>query len=85
MKKAGIESVVFDGVSPNPTVANVDAGAKAARENGCDFLVALGGGSVMDCAKAIAVMATNDGVLWDYVAVGSGKGNPIPEQSLCLS
>lgn len=82
LKKAGIESVVFDGVSPNPTVANVDAGAKAARENGCDFLVALGGGSVMDCAKAIAVMATNDGVLWDYVAVGSGKGNPIPNRPL---
>lgn len=51
LKKAGVGSVVFDGVSPNPTVANVDAGAKAARENGCDFLVALGGGSVMDCAK----------------------------------
>ena len=82
LKKAGVGSVVFDGVSPNPTVANVDAGAKAARENGCDFLVALGGGSVMDCAKAIAVMATNDGVLWNYVAVGSGKGNPIPNRPL---
>lgn len=82
LKRAGVESVVFDGVSPNPTVANVNAGAEAARMAGCDFLVALGGGSVMDCAKAIAVMATNGGVLWDYVAVGSGKGLPIPNRPL---
>ena len=61
LQKAGIETVVFDGVSPNPTVGNVNAGAEAARKADCDFLVALGGGSVMDCAKAIAVMATNEG------------------------
>ncbi|MDO4551331.1 MAG: iron-containing alcohol dehydrogenase [Planctomycetia bacterium] len=77
LQKAGVETVVFDGVAPNPTVGNVNAGAKAARENACDFLVALGGGSVMDCAKAVAVMATNDGELWDYVSIGSGKGKPI--------
>lgn len=74
---AGVETVVFDGVSPNPTVANVNAGAEAARRNGCDFIVALGGGSVMDCSKGIAVMTTNDGELWDYVTIGSGKGCPI--------
>lgn len=74
---AGVETVVFDGVSPNPTVANVNAGAEAARRNGCDFIVALGGGSVMDCSKGIAVMATNDGELWNYVTIGSGKGCPI--------
>lgn len=77
LSKAGVEMALFDGVSPNPTVSNVNAGAQAARENGCDFIVALGGGSVMDCSKGIAVMATNDGELWDYVTVGSGKGNPI--------
>ena len=74
---AGVETVVFDGVSPNPTVPNVNAGAEAARRNGCDFIVALGGGSVMDCSKGIAVMATNDGELWNYVTIGSGKGCPI--------
>ena len=73
LHKAGVETFLFDGVMPNPTVGNVDAGAKAAREKGCDFLVALGGGSVMDCTKAIAVMATNEGELWDYVPIGSGK------------
>ena len=82
LHKAGVATCVFDGVSPNPTVGNVEAGAKAAREGGCDFLVALGGGSVMDCAKAIAVMATNSGGLWDYVTVGSGKGQPIAVKPL---
>ena len=69
LHKAGVETCIFDGVAPNPTVGNVNAGAKAARDNGCDFLVALGGGSVMDCAKAIAVMATNEGELWCRKAV----------------
>lgn len=82
LHKAGVETVVFDGVMPNPTVGNVNAGARMARENECDFLVALGGGSVMDCTKAIAVMATNEGELWDYVPIGSGKGNPIAVKPL---
>ena len=79
---AGVETFVFDGVAPNPSVGNVNAGAKVARDNDCDFLVALGGGSVMDCAKAIAVMATNEGELWDYVPIGSGKGQPIAVRPL---
>ena len=79
---AGVETFVFDGVAPNPSVGNVNAGAKVARDNDCDFLIALGGGSVMDCAKAIAVMATNEGELWDYVPIGSGKGQPIAVRPL---
>lgn len=79
---AGVETFVFDGVAPNPSVGNVNAGAKVARDNDCDFLVAFGGGSVMDCAKAIAVMATNEGELWDYVPIGSGKGQPIAVRPL---
>ncbi len=82
LHKAGVETSVFDGVMPNPTVDNVNAGAAMARESGCDFLVALGGGSVMDCTKGIALMATNEGELWDYVPVGSGKGKPITVKPL---
>lgn len=82
LHKAGITTSVFDGVVPNPTVDNASAGADAAKNFNADFLVALGGGSVMDCAKAIALLATNDGSLWDYVAVGSGKGKAVTQKPL---
>ncbi len=82
LRKAGVEMEVYDGVSPNPTVPNAEDGAKAARRTGADFLVALGGGSVMDCSKAIALLATNEGGLWDYVPIGSGKGMPIKNKPL---
>ena len=57
---AGVEHVLFDEIRPNPTNHNVMDGASKARENDCDFVVALGG-SVMDCAKCIALMMVNDG------------------------
>ena len=82
LHQVGVETEVFDGVAPNPTVANSEAGAEAAREFGADFLVALGGGSVMDCSKAIALLATNNGKLWDYVPIGTGKGQPISNKPL---
>ncbi len=78
----GIKIAVYDGVSPNPTVSNAELGAKMARKENADFLVALGGGSVMDCSKAIALMATNDGALWDYIPIGTGKGTPIKNSPL---
>lgn len=74
LKLAGVESVIFDKVQANPLKSTVMAGCDFARENGCDFIVALGGGSVMDASKAIAAMATNDGDLWDYISGGTGKG-----------
>lgn len=74
LEKAGVEYVVFDGIMANPLKSTIDEGAKAAKDNGCNFIVAIGGGSVMDASKAIATMATNDGDLWDYVFGGTGKG-----------
>lgn len=74
LEKAGVKYAVFDGIMANPLKSTIDEGAKAAKDNGCDFIVALGGGSVMDASKAIATMATNDGDLWDYVFGGTGKG-----------
>ena len=71
---AGVAHILFDEIRPNPTSVNVMDGAKKIRETGCDFVVALGGGSVMDCAKCIALMATNDGDIWDYsFSVDGGK------------
>lgn len=82
LEKAGIPFVVFNKIMANPLKSTVMEGAACARENGCDFIVALGGGSVMDASKAIAAMATNDGDLWDYVAGGTGKALPLKEEPL---
>lgn len=82
LQLAGVGYAVYDHVQPNPTKANVMEGASAARKAGCDFVVGLGGGSVMDAAKAIAVMARNEGDYWDYVFGGSGKGKPVQNSPL---
>lgn len=79
---AGVQFVLFDQVQANPLKSTVMAGAKVARDNGCDFIVALGGGSVMDASKIIAMMATNDGDLWNYVNGGTGKGQSVPNAPL---
>lgn len=84
LKQAGIQTVVFDRIMANPLKSTVMEGAACARENGCDFVVALGGGSVMDASKAIAAMATNDGDLWDYVSGGTGKGNSLIHEPLSI-
>lgn len=80
--KAGVQYVVFDGIMENPVKEAVMAGAECARDNGCDFILALGGGAVLDSSKAISAMATNDGDLWDYVVGGTGKGKPLAHAGL---
>ena len=82
LRLAGVETVLFDKIMANPLKSTVMEGAAWARENHCDFLVALGGGSVMDASKAIAALATNDGDLWDYVSGGTGKGQPLANEPL---
>ena len=82
LKRQGVESVVFDKVQPNPVVEHVMEAAALAKETGCDFVVGLGGGSSMDSAKSIAVMAANPGTYWDYIQGGSGLGLEIPNQPL---
>lgn len=84
LKKAGVMSVVFDKVQANPLKSTVMEGAAYAKKHQCDFIVALGGGSVMDASKAMAMMATNEGDLWDYVSGGSGKGLPLVNSPLPL-
>lgn len=88
LRLAGVQVKLFDKVQANPLKSTIMAGAEAAREGGCDFVVALGGGSVMDAAKIIAMMAPNTGDLWDYVSGGTGKGktpaNP-PLPVVCIT
>jgi len=72
LRGQGVDSVVFDGVKPNPSTANVEQGLAALRDSGCDCLVSLGGGSSHDCAKAIGLVAANGGQIADYDAARSG-------------
>lgn len=82
LHKAGVETILFNQIQPNPTKTDVMDGAAAAKENSCDFVVALGGGSVMDASKAIAFMATNPGDVWDYINGGTGRNIPMKNQPL---
>jgi len=77
LKENGVEAVVYDKIQPNPVSEHVEEGASLAKENGCDFVVGLGGGSTIDSSKSIAVMAVNPGRYWDYINRGSG-GRKIP-------
>ena len=82
LERAGAEYAVFDKIMENPVKEVIMEGAAFARKNGCDFILALGGGAVLDSSKAIAAMATNDGDLWDYVNGGTGKGKPLANKGL---
>ena len=82
LKQVGVETAVFDKIMANPLKSTVMEGAAFAREHHCDFIVALGGGSVMDASKAIAAMATNEGDLWDYVGGGTGKAQALVNDPL---
>lgn len=82
LAQAGVATSVFDKIQPNPLKETVMEGAAFVKAQGADFIVALGGGSVIDSAKAIAVMAANPGDLWDCIASGTGKGQPIKNKPL---
>lgn len=84
LRQAKVDFALFDQVESNPLKSTVEAGAIFARERGCDFIVALGGGSVIDAAKVMAMNATNPGDLWDYVPSGSGKGLPVTNAAMPL-
>lgn len=82
LRMAGVETALFDKVEANPLKSTVEAGAKFAKDNNCDFVVALGGGSVMDAAKVMAMYALQPGELWDYVAGSTGKMQPLVNPTL---
>ncbi len=66
LKSSGIEVVIFDRVEPNPLIETVESGGRLAREKEIDFVIGFGGGSAMDAAKGIAVLASHGGRLEDY-------------------
>lgn len=84
LQKAGVQTAVFDKIMENPIREVIMEGAAFAREQKCNFIVALGGGAVLDSSVAISAMATNDGDLWDYVVGGTGKGQPLANKGLPL-
>lgn len=74
----GITSTIYDGVQPNPTVTNVEAGLALLKANKCDFVISLGGGSPHDCAKGIALVATNGGSIKDYEGLDQSAKPQLP-------
>ncbi len=75
LKDAGIDSIVYDRIMPNPVLENVDEAAEIARKEGVDLILGVGGGSAIDSAKAISITACSGGSYWDYTRVG-GKKKP---------
>lgn len=72
LEAAGKEVVDFSGIMPNPTYAKVQEGAQLAKEKGVDFILAVGGGSVVDCCKVVSAQAMLDEDIWD-MEYSSGK------------
>ncbi|MGL5416452.1 MAG: iron-containing alcohol dehydrogenase [Clostridium sp.] len=78
LEKKDIEYIIYDKVKPNPTVGNVNDGLGLLKEKNCDFIISLGGGSAHDCAKGIAILATNGGEIKDYEGVNKSKKPQLP-------
>lgn len=78
LKKAKIEYVIFSDVKPNPTVKNVHDGYEVLKENKCDFVISIGGGSPQDTAKGVAILGTNGGSIVDYNGAHMSKNKALP-------
>lgn len=78
LKRAGIETYLFDGVAENPTTDNVDAGLAVAKRHTPEILIGLGGGSSMDCAKGINFLYSGGGKMQDYWGVGKATREMLP-------
>ncbi len=81
LRDAGVSFVECSGVEPNPRITTVRRGADIARKEGCDVIVALGGGSTMDAAKVIAAAVLYDGDPWDMIFHGQENVH-VPTQAL---
>lgn len=82
LQSKGIEVSIFTDVQPNPTVSNVNAGLEKLKSFDADLIISLGGGSVHDCAKAIALVATNGGKIEDYEGLDQSTKPQLPLVSI---
>ncbi|MFP3043897.1 iron-containing alcohol dehydrogenase [Treponema primitia] len=78
LRESGLTAIVYDKVEPNPLTTQVYEGAALAKEKGCDLVIGLGGGSILDASKAIAFMVKNDGDLMDYIYGRKTPGDALP-------
>ena len=78
LEAAHIDHVLFDQVDANPLTTTALEGATLANSENCDMVIAIGGGSIMDCAKGIAFMAVNEGDINDYIFNRKSSDNALP-------
>jgi len=78
LKSEKVRTVLYDKVEPNPDKQTVDTGATLAKEEGCDIVVALGGGSALDVGKGITVVVSHGGEVWKYMGEGNVPGPTLP-------
>src|SRR5262249_21668062 len=78
LREAGLRVGIFDGVQGNPASPDVGACVGVAQNHGIDFLVAVGGGSAMDCAKGVNLILTNGGTIADYRGYGKATEPMLP-------
>ncbi len=78
LQQANLQVVIYDGVCVNPTTEDVDHALQVARQHQIDFIVGLGGGSSMDCAKGVNFLLTNGGKIEDYWGVGKATKPMLP-------
>lgn len=78
LEENNIKFIVYAGSQPNPTVTNVMDGVEILKENECDFVISYGGGSPHDCAKGIALVATNGGNIKDYEGINKSSKPQLP-------
>jgi len=86
LRKGGIETVLFSEVEPDPPIALIERTSGLYKENGCDGIIGLGGGSSMDTAKIIALRVSHPGELREYESIlgGGAKIKPIMPPVICI-
>lgn len=82
LKSSGIKAIPYVDVTPNPRDTEIDSGAELAKKEGCDIVIGLGGGSAMDAAKGIAVAASHQGTVWNYVSKGEPEDQEVTAATL---